>query len=152
MVMNPALPVDFSGAGNSFFGNFLSYCIHVRIFHFCGQAAVRLEANNILTNFQALPDDETFYHPSGIRMGVQEMTRFGMKEPDFDELARLMADVIVKKRGVAEEAAQYRSRFNTMQYCLTPEETSRLAPAVLESLFPNREGFLGFAAAVGNLG
>ncbi len=51
--------------------------------------ARRLEENNILTNYQALPDDETFLVSSGIRMGVQEMTRFGMKEKDFDALAGL---------------------------------------------------------------
>lgn len=40
--------------------------------------ARRLEENNIVTNYQALPDDATFLEPSGIRMGVQEMTRFGI--------------------------------------------------------------------------
>jgi len=38
------------------------------------EIARRLEENNIVTNYQALPDDETFLKASGIRMGVQEMT------------------------------------------------------------------------------
>ena len=70
--------------------------------------AARLQENNLITNFQALPGDETFSRPSGIRMGVQEMTRFGMREADFANLARLLADVILRKKNVAEEVAEYR--------------------------------------------
>ncbi len=112
------------------------------------EIARRLEDNNIVTNFQALPDDETFYHPSGIRMGVQEMTRFGMKETDFDTLTRLMADIIVRNRNVAAEVADYRAHFQSMHYSLTMEETVRLAPAVLESLFATHDYFLAFAEAL----
>ena len=60
--------------------------------------ARRLEENNILTNYQALPDDETFLVSSGIRMGVQEMTRFGMTEKDFDVLAGYLADVVIRNK------------------------------------------------------
>jgi glycine/serine hydroxymethyltransferase len=122
--------------------------IRVSQFGDAKEIAGRLEANNILTNFQALPDDETFYHPSGIRMGVQEMTRFGMKEVDFDALSRLMAEVILSNKDVADEVAECRRRFDTMRYCLTPDETARVAPAVFESLFPQHDYFLGFADAV----
>jgi len=126
--------------------------IRVSRFGDAKEIAARLEANNILTNFQALPDDETFYHPSGIRMGVQEMTRFGMREADFDTLGGFMAEVILNKKTVAEEAAECRRRFDVMRYCLSPDETVRVAPAVFESLFPNHDYFLGFADAVGKLG
>jgi glycine/serine hydroxymethyltransferase len=98
------------------------------------EIASRLEANNIITNYQALPGDATFYRPSGIRMGVQEMTRFGMKEPDFDELARYIADVVLRKKTVASEAAEYRSRFLTMQYCLDAVQTQRIVPKIFESI------------------
>jgi glycine/serine hydroxymethyltransferase len=101
------------------------------------EVASRLEANNIITNYQALPGDETFYHPSGIRMGVQEMTRFGMKEPDFDALARFVADVVLRNKNVASEVAEYRSRFLTMGYCLTSEQTQRIASRLLESIAPS---------------
>jgi glycine/serine hydroxymethyltransferase len=100
------------------------------------EIASRLEANNIITNYQALPGDETFYRPSGIRMGVQEMTRFGMKEPDFDRLAGFIADVILKKKTVAADVAKFRTGFLTMQYCLAPEQTLRIAPRILESIIP----------------
>lgn len=112
------------------------------------EIASRLEANNIVTNFQALPDDATFYHPSGIRMGVSEMTRFGMKENDFDTLARLMADVIIRNKQVAPDVAAFRSDFSQMGYCLNPEETLRLAPAIFESIFPDHGYFQSFAAAL----
>lgn len=115
------------------------------------EVAARLQENNIITNFQALPGDETFSRPSGIRMGVQEMTRFGMKEADCANLARLMADVILRKKTVAKEVAEYRGRFQSMQYCLTLEETLRVAPAILESTFANHDYFLGFAQALRGL-
>ncbi len=107
------------------------------------EIASRLEANNIITNYQALPGDETFYRPSGIRMGVQEMTRFGMKEPDFATLARFVADVVVRKKTVAGDVAGFRAGFSEMQYCLTPEQTQRILPKILESIFP--ASFSGFA-------
>ena len=115
------------------------------------EVASRLQDNNIITNFQALPGDETFSHPSGIRMGVQEMTRFGMKEADFANLARFMADVLLHKKNVAKEVAEYRGRFQSMQYCLTLEETLRVAPAILESIFADHDYFLGFAQALRSL-
>jgi glycine/serine hydroxymethyltransferase len=100
------------------------------------EIASRLEANNIITNYQALPGDETFYRPSGIRMGVQEMTRFGMKESDCDRLAGFIADVVLRKKTVASGVAELRSGFLNMQYCLTPEQTMRIAPKIFESILP----------------
>jgi glycine/serine hydroxymethyltransferase len=108
--------------------------IRVASFGDAKEIASRLEASNVITNYQALPGDETFYHPSGIRMGVQEMTRFGMKERDFDGLARLIAEVILRKKGVASEAAEFRSNFQTMGYCLSMEDTKRLASRLFESI------------------
>ncbi|KPK91138.1 MAG: hypothetical protein AMJ94_07740, partial [Deltaproteobacteria bacterium SM23_61] len=93
--------------------------------------ARRLEENNIVVNYQALPDDEGFTASSGLRMGVQEMTRFGMKEKDFAELAGIMAEAILKERPVKEEVTRFRSRFLQMHYCL-PEEKAR--PLIQELL------------------
>lgn len=125
--------------------------IRVKPFGDGKEIASRLEKNNVVTNYQALPDDETFYHPSGIRMGVSEMTRFGMKEQDFEQLARLMGDIIIRNRNVADEVASYRSRFSTMHYCLDTQEALRVAPAIFESIFGSHEYFLGFAEALRNL-
>jgi len=118
--------------------------IRVSPFGDAREIASRLEANNIITNYQALPDDETFYHPSGIRMGVQEMTRFGMKEQDFDALAGFMADVILRKETKTKEVAEFRGRFTVMQYCLTPEQTAKIAPVLLQTAFPDANTFRAF--------
>ena len=116
------------------------------------EVASRLEANNVITNYQALPGDATFYHPSGIRMGVQEMTRFGMKEADFGELAGLMADIIVRNKSKAAEIREFRGRFTAMEYCLTMEQTLRVAPRIFESVFPGQGEFRGFVEALNKLG
>ncbi|MGB9004908.1 MAG: hypothetical protein WCB96_04210, partial [Candidatus Aminicenantales bacterium] len=98
--------------------------------------ARRLEENNIVTNFQALPDDETFLESSGIRMGVQEMTRFGMKEKDFDILAGLLAEVILRNKNVKAEVRRYRQNFLEMKFCLPASEAVPLAARIWKSLLP----------------
>ncbi len=100
------------------------------------EIARRLEENNIVTNYQALPDDETFLKASGIRMGVQEMTRFGMKEKDFEQLSGFIADVIVRNKKVKEEAKKFRENFLQMKYCLSPQEALPLAAKIIKSIFP----------------
>jgi glycine/serine hydroxymethyltransferase len=101
------------------------------------EIARRLENNNLVTNYQALPDDETFLEPSGIRMGVQEMTRFGMKEKDFDGLAEFIADVVMKNRNVKKDVKAYRQRFLEMRYCLSAEKAIPIAAKILKSISPN---------------
>ena len=112
------------------------------------EIALRLEQNNIITNYQALPDDDSFVGSSGIRMGVQEMTRFGMKEKDFEELAGYMAECIQKKRKVAEQVKVFRQRFQTMQYCLHAEKAAPLAAKVLASSFANADDVELFTEAL----
>ncbi len=78
--------------------------------------AQELEESNIIVNFQAIPSDESFTSSSGLRIGVAEMTRFGMKEDDFREFAAMFTEA-VRGRNVGEEVARFRERFQTMQYC-----------------------------------
>ncbi len=99
------------------------------------EIARRLEENNIVTNYQALPDDETFLEASGIRMGVQEMTRFGMKEKDFDVLSGLIADVVMRNKNVKEDVKEFRKNFLEMKFCLPPKEAVPLASKILSSVF-----------------
>jgi glycine/serine hydroxymethyltransferase len=107
--------------------------------------ARRLEENNIITNYQALPDDKSFLEASGIRMGVQEMTRFGMKEKDFDILAGYIADVIIHNKNVKNEVAKFRKNFLEMQYCLPLEKAIPFAVRILSSLLPASDYFKIFA-------
>jgi len=103
-----------------------------------GQAiARRLEDNNIVTNYQALPDDETFLESSGVRTGVQEMTRFGMKEKDFDRLAGYLADAVIRNKNVKDEVRKYRQDFLEMRYCLPAKEAVPLAARIIRSAFPH---------------
>jgi glycine/serine hydroxymethyltransferase len=99
--------------------------------------ARRLEDNNLVTNYQALPDDETFLEPSGVRMGVQEMTRFGMTEQDFGPLAEFIADVVARDKNVKEEVKNYRQKFLEMKYCLPTEQAVPHATKIIASLSPN---------------
>jgi glycine/serine hydroxymethyltransferase len=105
------------------------------------EIARRLEENNIVTNYQALPDDETFLQSSGLRLGVQEMTRFGMREKDFDVLAGHIADVVIRNRKVRDEVRKFRRDYLEMKYCLPAKEAVPLAARILKSVFP-RAGFI----------
>ncbi len=98
--------------------------------------ARRLEDNNIIVNYQALPDDETFLDSSGLRIGVQEMTRFGMKEKDFGELAGYFADIVIRNKNAKAEVAKYRGRFLEMGYCLPASEAAPLAARVFAAAIP----------------
>jgi glycine/serine hydroxymethyltransferase len=103
------------------------------------EIARRLEENNLVVNFQALPDDTSFVESSGIRLGVQEMTRFGMTEADFGPLAGFFADVITRNGAVAAAVAAYRSRFREMIYCLPAKEAGEIGARLLASVFPRAD-------------
>jgi len=81
-----------------------------------------LEANNIIVNYQATPVEEGFTASGALRMGVSEMTRFGMDKNDFQILAGLMADLIKNKSNVKDEIIKLRSRFFDMQFCFTESD------------------------------
>lgn len=109
------------------------------------EVAARLERNHIIVNYQALPDDESFAHTNGIRLGVAEMTRFGMTEEDFSTLADLMAAIIVEERDMSREVAIYRQRFLSMEYCLPPQESAELGARLLGSVLPGSDSVGRFA-------
>ncbi|MEA3511595.1 MAG: hypothetical protein U9R51_09190, partial [Actinomycetota bacterium] len=82
-----------------------------------------LEQNNVITNSQALHDDPSFTAASGIRMGTSEMTRYGMVEADFEELAPLLAEIVrdgdrQPEGHWADAVTTFRSRFRDMGYTL----------------------------------
>ena len=92
--------------------------------------AERLERNNIVVNYQATPDEEGFTASGALRMGVSEMTRFGFEAKDFDKLAGLMADCILRGTDVKEEVQKLRGEHLEMRYCFDDAEIDQ----VLEEL------------------
>ena len=98
------------------------------------EVAERLEKSNIMVNYQALPDDEAFTASSGLRTGVQEMTRFGMKEADFAELAEYMTAVILNEEDTSQKVSSLRERFTRMQYCLPEEQAKPLVSKLVGAL------------------
>jgi len=86
------------------------------------EGAKRLEENNIICNYQAMPDEEGFTASGALRLGVSEMTRFGMGPADFRELAEILSDVVVKNARVIDEVRRLRARFCELQYCFKGEE------------------------------
>ncbi len=86
------------------------------------EIAERLERNNIIVNYQATPDEEGFTASGALRMGMSEMTRFGFGDAEFDRLAELMADCILRNKDIKAEVAALRSEHLDMQYCFTDAE------------------------------
>lgn len=78
-------------------------------------AAQRLEDNDIIVNYNLLPFDTDARNPSGLRIGVQEMTRYGMREQDMQRLAALLSDA-VKGKQVQEQVHALRAEFSTLHY------------------------------------
>ncbi len=84
--------------------------------------AQRLEENNIIVNYQAAPQEEGFTASGSLRIGVQEMTRFGMAPKHFQVLAQLFCDVIKKGMSVKDQVIALRQKFLDMQYCFTEQQ------------------------------
>jgi glycine hydroxymethyltransferase len=59
--------------------------------------ANELEKNNIIVNKNSLPWDKSVINPSGIRIGVQEMTLRGKSKSDFKELAENFKKILIDK-------------------------------------------------------
>ena len=89
--------------------------------------ARRLESNNIVVNYQAGPDEEGFTASGYLRMGVAEMTRFGMTAAAFQEVAQLIKDTIDGRSGVADQAAALRRRHDRLQFCFDDSDMEALA-------------------------
>ncbi len=87
------------------------------------EAAIACEKAGIILNKNLLPGEpgKNVFKPKGIRIGVQEMTRYGMIEGDMELIASLLHRVIVKKENekhVADDAKELRSKFTEVKYCM----------------------------------
>jgi aminomethyltransferase len=86
------------------------------------EIATSLEENNIICNYQAAPDEEGFTAAGALRLGVSEMTRFGMGEEDCRTLASLIHDVVVKNANVIDQIKALRERFSELRFCFSGDE------------------------------
>ena len=89
--------------------------------------AKKLERANIVLNKNLLPWDsiKDTENPSGIRIGVQEVTRLGMKEDEMDVIAKLIADVILDRRSVEsvrEDVISLKREFSKVKYTFEEHE------------------------------
>ena len=121
-------------AGDPAVGYTETHQVIVRVGYARGpEIAKRLEENNIICNYQATPDEEGFTASGALRMGVNEMPRFGFGREQFAHLAHLIADCILRNADVREEAARLREGFTDMRYCFSDAETEKLISALAEA-------------------
>jgi glycine hydroxymethyltransferase len=92
--------------------------INVKKFNGGEKTSITLEMNDIILNMNMLPHEalSTFNHPEGIRIGVQEMTRFGMGKEEMRRIAELIKECLVDKKKVKEEVNRFRSAFREVKY------------------------------------
>ena len=58
-------------------------------------------------------------NPSGIRIGVQEVTRLGMKENEMEILAEIIWDAVNERKSdekLKQEVRELKENFNTIKY------------------------------------
>ncbi|HIC99627.1 MAG TPA: serine hydroxymethyltransferase [Pyrodictiaceae archaeon] len=97
------------------------------------KAAKMLEEANIIVNKNLLPYDppDAIKNPSGLRLGVQEMTRWGMKEDDMREIAKFFRQVLIEKidpAKVRDKVIEFRRSFVKVHYTfdVNPLEDGKL--------------------------
>jgi glycine hydroxymethyltransferase len=89
-----------------------------------GTAAKQLEIANIICNKNLLSKDDinkAMENPSGLRLGTQEMTRWGLKEGDMKTVAHFFRQIIIDKESpekIQKEVISFRSKFDTIQFSL----------------------------------
>ncbi len=99
------------------YGYSRSHTIAVNVSQWGGgvEVAKGLEGNDIIVNYNMVPGDTDPRNPSGLRIGVPEVTRFGMDERAMAELAQLIHDAI-RGKNVKEQVHGLRRRFLEMKY------------------------------------
>lgn len=95
--------------------------IDVKKFGGGAMIAQNLEKVNIILNKNILYKDELDpKNPNGIRIGVQEMTRFGMKEKEMKIIAEFIKRRVVDKESlekIKKDVIKFRKNFKKVKYC-----------------------------------
>ena len=89
-----------------------------------GKVEADLEKANIIVNRQLIPGDikagRNYFHPSGIRLGVSEITRLGMKKNEMEEIASLIKQVVIEKKDpkkILVKVKAFRKNYQKVKFC-----------------------------------
>src|SRR5574338_1728283 len=89
-----------------------------------GKVEADLEKANIIVNRQLIPGDikagRNYFHPGGIRLGVSELTRLGMKGAEMKEVAGFIKSIVIDKKDPKKLAAKvksFRKDYQKVHYC-----------------------------------
>ncbi|MDH3192146.1 MAG: serine hydroxymethyltransferase, partial [Nitrosopumilus sp.] len=79
---------------------------------------------NIIVNRQLIPGDikagRNYFHPGGIRLGVSEITRLGMKKNEMEEIADFIKEVVIEKKNpkmVLSNVKAMRKNYQKVKFC-----------------------------------
>jgi glycine hydroxymethyltransferase len=89
-----------------------------------GKVEADLEKANIIVNRQLIPGDikagRNYFHPSGIRLGVSEITRLGMKKNEMQEIASFMKQIIIERKDpkkILSKVKTFRKNYQKVKFC-----------------------------------
>tara|TARA_B100000614_G_C14558659_1_gene496423 strand:+ start:2622 stop:3935 length:1314 start_codon:yes stop_codon:yes gene_type:complete len=91
------------------------------------KAADLLERAGIITNMNMLPGDTKAMSPSGLRLGVQELTRVGMGTDEMQDVARFYARVLLESEdpsSIKKDVREFKSNYQVIRYCFNEENVS----------------------------
>jgi len=103
-----------------------SHQIAVNVLDFSdgGKVEADLEKANIIVNRQLIPGDikagRNYFHPGGIRLGVSEITRLGMKKVEMQEIASFIKQVVIEKKDpkkILSKVKSLRKDYQKVKYC-----------------------------------
>ena len=89
-----------------------------------GKVESDLEKANIIVNRQLIPGDikagRNYFHPGGIRLGVSEITRLGMKKDEMKKIAEYIKHIVIDKKEpkkLGSKIKAFRKDFQKVHYC-----------------------------------
>ena len=89
-----------------------------------GKVEADLEKANIIVNRQLIPGDikagRNYFHPGGIRLGVSEITRLGMKKNEMEEIVSLIRQVVIDKKDpkkLVSKVKAFRKNYQKVKFC-----------------------------------
>ncbi len=114
------------------FGFTKSHQLAIDVAEFGGgdEVARHLKDNQIVLNMNLLPFEplSNVTNPVGVRLGVQEMTRFGMKEPEMEQIAVFFKKCLIDGQFIGDDVEDFRKNFQQVHYSFDHPPT--VAPEV----------------------